>query len=440
MWQKSRNQPIFVFVTSRDSSPITVTFPIRPPIDPEALRTDAVRVAAVRDTLLLDTAPEEVFDRLTALTARLLNVPVTFLALIDSDRDYHKSRHVFGQAQYADLVIRGRTLCQYTMVSSTPVVINDAAQYPLYRDIPSVRDNGVRAFAGVPLTTIDGQRIGTFCAVDFQPKEWSERDLETLTELAHAALREINLRQSLRRTEENAQAARSAARMREEVLAVVAHDLQNPLEVIRSSAESLVASPQYADDNTTVQRMKGAAVAVQTLVADLLEVSKIRQGRTIVRQSRIPPHELLRDAMLIMQPIADRSGVSIINDAPPGPRDVVIDYERILRVLANLIAQCIRSCPPDGTITLHAQHDRGTVKFSVAHGAPETDTSTGTAERLPAFNRFWQDISTASTPSMPGPDLGLAIARDIVEAHSGETGVDERADAGSTFYFILPTV
>lgn len=428
-------------MTSNDSSPAVVTSSVASLIDPEALRTDSVRVAAVRDTLLLDTAPEEVFDRLTALTARLLNVPVAFLSLVDSDRDYHKSRHVFGQPQQADLVIRGRTLCQYTLVSPTPVTINDATQYPLYRDIASVRDYGVRAFAGVPLTTVEGQRIGTFCAVDFEPKAWSERDLETLTELAHAALREINLRQSLRHSEENAQAARAAVRTREEVLALVAHDLQNPLEVIRSSAESLALSPQYAENNAennaALERMKGAAVTVQTLVTDLLEVSKIRQGRTIARQSRIPANELLRDAMLMMQPIAERYGVTISNDSPPGPRDVVIDYERILRVMANLIGNSIGFCPKGGTIGLHAQHDRGSVKFLISHNAVD---ARGGADGSRAFDRFWQCSGKNSTPAGQGRGLGLAIARDIIEAHGGETGIEERADANFNFFFILPTL
>lgn len=421
-------------VPSNDNEPAAATFPVIPPIDPEPLRVNPARVAAVHDTLLLDTAPEEIFDRLTALTARLLNVPVTFLSLVDSDRDYHKSRNVFGKAQEADLVMRGRTFCHYTMVSPTPVVISDATQIPLYRDIASVREQGVRAFAGVPLTTREGQRIGTFCAVDFQPKEWSTRDLETLSELAQAALREISMRQALRLSEENAQAARSAVRAREEVLAVVAHDLQNPLTIIQSSTEALTKMPRALEEGETMQMMKRAADTMQDLVTDLLEVSKIRQGRAVGRQSRIAPDELLRDAKIIMQPIASRSEITIVNNAPIGAVEVLVDYERILRVLANLIGNAIRFSPKHGEVTLHAEQSRTSVRFTVTdygRGVPESD-------RAHIFDPYWQRNPLDSNAINPAAGMGLAIAKDIVEAHSGSIGVEENSGPGATFFFILP--
>ena len=410
------DQPIFA----------TVTFPVRPSNDPDALRTDPARVAAVRDTQLLDTAPEEIFDRLTALTARLLNVPVTFLALVDSDRDYHKSRHVFGKAQQADLILRGRTFCHYTMASPTPVVIADATKIPLYRDIATVREQGVRAFAGVPLTTLSGQRIGTFCAVDFQPREWTESDLETLTELAQAALREIGLRQALRHSEDNAQAARAAVRIREEVLAVVAHDLLTPLDEIKAGAEVLAKIPRAADDNETtqrvemLQRMQHAAGKMQGLVTDLLEVSKVRQGRNIVKQSRIAPHELLRDAKTLMQPIAQRRGITIVNNAQPGPRMVMIDYERMLRVLANIIGNGIKTGTNDSTISLHALHDRTFVTFTVSAASGGVATG-GARARIAAAGMEPAD-------------------RTIIEAHGGRIDVPEAFDEHANFIFTLPAM
>lgn len=417
MNERMRNRADNSWVTNDLMTPAAVRFPVNTPIDPQALLVDTARIAAVRDTQLLDTAPEEVFDRLTALTARLLNVPITFLSLIDSDRDFHKSRQMFGKAQQSDLVVRGRTFCHYTLVSPSPVVITDATQVPLYRDISTVRDYGVRAFAGIPLTTREGQRIGTFCAIDVQPKEWSLSDLEILSELAQAALREISIRQALRWSEENALAARTAVRKREEVLATVAQDLQTPLKDIRDGAQSLSKIPRNFEEGETVQRVQVAADKMQNLVGDLLEVSKIRQSRVVTKRQLMAPHELLDDAVKMMRPIAQRHAIEMVNDSHAGPRTVSIDYERMLRVLANVIGDMIRFSDRDSTITLHAEYDRANVKFSIS----TTGYVLSESERADLFER-------------------LAIARDIVDSHDGTLGINEESREETSLYFILPAI
>lgn len=394
-----------------------VRYPVNTPIDPQAMLVDTARIAAVRDTQLLDTAPEEVFDRLTGLAARLLNVPITFLSLIDSDRDYHKSRQMFGKAQQSDLIIRGRTFCHYTLVSPTPVVISDATQVPLYRDIATVHEHGVRAFAGIPLTTRDGQRIGTFCAVDLQPKEWSLSDVEILSELAQAALREISIRQALRWSEENALAARTAVRKREELLATVSQELQTPLKDIRDCARSLLKLPRSFEDGETVQRVQVAADKMQNLVGDLLEISKIRQSRVVIKRQLMAPHELLDDAAKMMRPIAQRHAIDIVNDSHVGQRTVSVDYERMLRVLANVVGDMIRFSNRNSTITLHAEYDRANVKFSISSSGYTLSES----ERADLFER-------------------LAIARDIVDSHDGTLGINEETGAETSLYFILPAI
>ncbi|HEX2093722.1 MAG TPA: ATP-binding protein [Longimicrobiaceae bacterium] len=166
--------------------------------DPESIVHDPARLAEVRATGLLDTGPEEVFDRLTRLAARVVGAPVSFIALVDEDRDFYKSVEGPDDPLGSVREIRTPTLCHYTLRSPEPLVIPDTRADPVFRHVPSVETLGVAAYVGVPLVTSRGLPIGSFCAVDFQPREWLPDEVDALREFAASAMREIELRRAAR--------------------------------------------------------------------------------------------------------------------------------------------------------------------------------------------------------------------------------------------------
>ena len=171
-----------------------------PPADAtqiQAALTDPRRLAAVRDTGLLDTPPDEVFDRLTRLAAKLTGAPVAFVSLLDTDRDFYKSAYGLGEPLATTRQLSGRSFCHYPLVSGEALILEDVTQLPVFQDVPTVKSLGIRAYAGIPLRTESGEVLGSFCAVDFKPKQWTEQDVEVIVELAHSAMREIRLRMAL---------------------------------------------------------------------------------------------------------------------------------------------------------------------------------------------------------------------------------------------------
>jgi PAS domain S-box-containing protein len=157
---------------------------------------DAERLAVVRATGLLDSQKEEAFDRLTRLAAKLTGAPVTFLSLVDEERDYYKSCFGFPEPLASDRQMTGTTFCHYALLSDGPLVIEDTLADPVYRQVPTVTSLGVRAYLGIPLRT-QGATIGSFCAIDFQPREWSALQVEVMEELAASTMREIELRSAI---------------------------------------------------------------------------------------------------------------------------------------------------------------------------------------------------------------------------------------------------
>lgn len=196
---------------------------------------DRDRLAAVRRTEMLDSPAEEVFDRLTRLAAKLTGAPVTFVSLVDEDRDFYKSCVGFGEPLASERQMAGTTFCHYAIQGDHPLVIPDTRADPEYRLVPTVESLGVAAYLGIPLKTADGQTIGSFCAADLKPREWSQTDIEVLTELAASTMREIELRATARETERAVALQEGQARVLEMV--ATAAPLPDVLETLARMVE-----------------------------------------------------------------------------------------------------------------------------------------------------------------------------------------------------------
>jgi GAF domain-containing protein len=182
----------------------------------EAVR-DPGRLEALRETGLLDSEVEAEFDRLTRLAARLLDVPATFFSLVDEDRDFYKSCFGFSEPLASERQLTGVTFCHFSLVSEGALVIPDTRADPIYSTVPSVESLGVAAYLGVPVHAPGGEVLGSFCAIDLQPHDWSALEAETMKELAKSAEREVALRHWMRsqnRLVEQERAARSTSSLR----------------------------------------------------------------------------------------------------------------------------------------------------------------------------------------------------------------------------------
>ena len=156
---------------------------------------DPDRLAAVRRTGLLDTAPEEAFDRLTRLAATLLGTPFAFVTVVDDQRSFWKSRSgVTGPTRQNTVQ---QSFCRYVVASGAELIVPDARTDPRTADNPSIEVMGVAAWAGFPVRSPDGHVLGTFCAVDTATRDWTAQDVEILRTLAQAAAGEIALRQAV---------------------------------------------------------------------------------------------------------------------------------------------------------------------------------------------------------------------------------------------------
>lgn len=164
----------------------------------ELIRADEPqRLAAVRRYDILDTPPDGAFERITSLAARVLDVPISIVSIVDADRIWFKSHHGLDVEQ----VDRSPGLCASAILQPDPWLVTDAAVDPRTLTNPLVASTfGLRFYLGIPLRTHDGYNLGTLCVIDRAPRQVSREQVRLLEDLAAVVMDELELRLAARRT------------------------------------------------------------------------------------------------------------------------------------------------------------------------------------------------------------------------------------------------
>jgi len=224
--------------------------------------------------------------------------------------------------------------------------------------------------------------------------------------------------------------AQAAVRTRDEVLAVVTHDLRNPLSVIVGGASTLLELEPTAVQRRLAELIGSNAVRMDRMVGDLLEASRIAHGRLSLDLRGHPPALIVREAAEMMRPLAEGQGVQLDASVPEALPLVRADSGRVVQVLSNLVGNAIKFTGPGGRVRIDCVTMEAEVCFQVTDNGPGIR-----ADQIPhLFGAFWQ----ADSSDRRGLGLGLSIARGIVEGHGGRIWLESQVGVGSTFYFTLP--
>ncbi|MGH7480884.1 MAG: PAS domain S-box protein [Longimicrobiales bacterium] len=307
-----------------------------------------------------------------------------------------------------------------------------------------VRRDGTRFWANAIITALrdDEGRLVGFAKVtrDLTARREAEEQALKLAaeEAAHAAtlehsreLAELNERLQTQKEElERARAAAErAARARDEVLAIVAHDLRNPLHTINAAATMIELTNEQEKRERQVGIIERSTRKMERLIADLLDVSRIEAGTFGLEPAQVEPSGLFDEALELFAPRALEHGVALACHVEPDIGPVEADHDRLLQVLGNLLDNALKFTPEGGEVAVRATLE-GAVRISVH------DSGTGIPEEALAhvFDRFWQ----ASRSARAGAGLGLAICKGIVEAHGGRIWAESAPGRGTTMHFTLP--
>lgn len=393
---------------------------------------EQARLAALHFLQILDTEAEEQFDRITALARDLLDVPICLISLVDTDRQWFKSR----QGLDATETSREISFCGHSILDDEIFVVEDAAADPRFSDNPLVTDAPhIRFYAGQPLATSDGHRLGTLCVIDRQPRPLDEKARTILRNLAGMVESELRAREEvLRHTRELEESRRQVAADAEaklEFLAHMSHEIRSPLMSILGYLDLLDATQVSEEDRQEyVRTMRSGGEHLLALVNDILDHSKAEAGR--IELERVPTDlaGLLGDVEHLMRIRVARKDVRLRLEADgPLPATIETDPVRLRQVLVNLVGNAIKFTD-SGSVNVVA-----TVRPEAPRlGISVRDTGIGMEpsqlERI--FEPFGQ-ASASTTRRFGGTGLGLPISRHLARLLGGDIEVESRPGVGSTF-------
>ncbi|KIK88372.1 GAF domain-containing sensor histidine kinase [Pseudomonas sp. W15Feb9B] len=323
------------------------------------------------------------------------------------------------------------TLCHEIRAAHTSVVIDKASEDPLYRDHHTPRLYKFESYISVPVFRTDGRFFGTICALDPNPAQLKSSSIQsTMESFARMLALQIEAEENAQLTETALLQERETAELREQFIAVLGHDLRNPLFAISAGAEMLLRKHPDPAIEVRVRNILGSAQRATRLVDDVLDFARGRLGKGIPANIQ-PCADLTEAVQQVVTEIRNVHPQRNIHASIGDLQGLPCDRARIAQLLSNLLANAVAHGDPEGDIEVIAQVDHGALMLAVKNQGhiPEA-----------VLPHLFQPYSrpSASTPQA-GLGLGLYIASQIAQSHGGHLHVASTAQSGTLFTFSLPT-
>jgi len=384
------------------------------------------RLEAVRRYEILDTPPDGAFDRITALAARIFDVPISIVSIVDSDRIWFKSRHGIDVTEIG----RDPGLCASAILQYEPWLVTDAEVDPRTLTNPLVvGELGLRFYAGAPLTTRDGYNLGTLNVIDIEPRELTALQIATLEDLAAIVVDELELRLAARREE------RSLEQLKSEFVATASHQLRTPLAGVYGAAMTLQRPEANSSEELRQQLVDLIARESRRLtetVEQIVLARTLEKRRFRILEQRFDPLGLARASVdAARERLPDNLAIELVGDSETTA--VRGDAVGVRSVLESLIDNAIKYSPAGGRIEVGVRLLSSRVRFWVR----DEGLGIPASEQRRVFARFHR-LDPELSRGVAGAGLGLYICRELVRQMNGRIWFESSEGHGSTFVFEVP--
>lgn len=392
--------------------------------------TEAERLRALRAYEILDTPAEQAFDDLARVASYICDTPIALVTLIDSDRQWIKARVGLDVQETS----RDAAFCAHTILGRGIMEVGDATKDPRFEGNPFVVDApNIRFYAGMPLVTSDDHALGSLCVIDREPRHLSAGQRDALEALGRQVVAQFEAHRNFRRLH-------AISEQKDELLRVASHDLKNPLQAILASSElieSLLTAPEQdrAEVLEFVAIIAERARTMQQLIADLVDGDALEDGTLQLQQAPVGLDTLAREVVAGCASYAREKGIALHAELPAAGTVplVKVDRARIAQVMENLVGNAIKFSPRGTTVRAVVVPEGAQVRFEVRDQGPGLTE----ADRAKLFTKYGR-LSAKPTGGEVSTGLGLAICKELVEAHGGAIGADNAPQGGAVFSMVLP--
>jgi PAS domain S-box-containing protein len=376
----------------------------------------------------------EVYDAFAEGVKRLIEYDVIGITLYDEEKDAIRLYWMRPKAAKIPLgwTPKKGTARGHVIDTGKPFIRKDTLVEKDFMEDDIIASEGLRSYIAVPLFS-KGKVIGVFSLGSRSPGTYSEKDLEVLESLAEQlaiAIENSRLYEELKSAYEE---LKSLDELKSNIIANVSHELKTPITIAKGALELAMEEKDVEKKNKLCKMASAALVRQNLIVGDLIEAARMEKGK---RELKLEEMNLANAIALVsgeFKPMLIKSKLKLeVNVAEDLPL-VRVDYEQLLHVLRNLIHNAIKFNKEGGSIAIEAREKEGMVEVCVS------DTGIGISKEYQKkiFDRFYQ-VDSSLTRRYGGTGMGLAIVKEIVEAHGGRIWVESELGKGSRFCFTLP--
>lgn len=393
------------------------------------------RLAALIEAHLLDTAPEPEYDDIVELASQICDAPISLVSLLDQDRQWFKAKIGLEESS----TDRDIAFCSYAILDHDPLVVQDARLDPRFANNPLVTgDASIRFYAGVPIETARGFRLGTLCVLDRQPRSLRDDQLFALRVLAKNVSRLVDLRIAQHRSNQLLEEVGDHATRLEQInyattrlLSVIAHDVRGPLTSIASLLDVPDVNQLTGPDLPwLLGEIRTQADTGRTLLDQILAWARtvMQGGPTIRTDVRMGP--IVDDVVGIFESASHGKGITFERIVDDGP--IATDPNLIRFVIHTLVSNAVKfseGAPITVTVSLSENEMAIHVK----------DRGRGIPDRIKERMFDWSRRSnTPGTKKERGAGLGLLLVRDFLDMVHGSIDVQSQEGHGTTVSVFMP--
>lgn len=320
------------------------------------------------------------------------------------------------------------TICQEVRTCRDTIVIPDVDASDLYRDHATPRRYGFKSYISVPIIRGGGGFWGTLCAIDPAPRELGPEMSAMFQLFAQLLTLELDREEELESGRAALVSERDTARLREEFIAIVGHDLRNPIAAVSAGISLLSKRPSEERTAVLISEMRRAIARADQIISNLLDFARGRLGAGIdvVAPRPVDLEQVVRDVVGEIAQVAVQS----IEAAIELPRPIRADPQRLGQLLSNLLGNAVVHGAENAPILVEARDQGDTLLLAVTNqGAPIPDE---------VRDSLFLPFSRGRKNSLQGLGLGLYIASQIAEAHGGRIAVKSDEATGTTFSLTMP--
>jgi signal transduction histidine kinase len=377
------------------------------------------RLQSLKRYDMLSLPPDTHFDNIVDLAARVFNVPVAMISLVDKEYIWFKANH----GHNIQKIERTAGLCASAILADDVYMVEDALNDARTANNPLVAHSGLRFYAAAPLKVKGGYRLGTLCIVSHEPNKLDASQKEVLKKMAAIIVDEMELRRE----------AKAAAEKQNQILSVAAHEMKNSLATMSAYSELLgEEGPHKLPTEQISHHLKRACSRMNGLIREMLEMAKLQSDGLRLTKTDFDIAPVIGRVAARNTVLAGAKQQKLFLDVGSNLM-IHADEMRIEEIADNLINNAIKYSPTGTAINVKLEASEENIIIEVKDEGPgftEKDK-----EKL--FQPF-SKLSARPTGGETSTGIGLALVKLLVDAHGGKVEVGENEEKGARFTVRIP--